>query len=70
MLVLGNDDIRTAEHAAQLYIEGWATQIVISGQEGSGTRGRGSTIYIPESLSLELMFVCVTFHLLDRSLIG
>ncbi|KAH9508887.1 hypothetical protein Btru_050388 [Bulinus truncatus] len=40
MIVLGNDDPRSAEHAADLYHEGWAPLIVISGKEGTGTRGK------------------------------
>ncbi|KAK0041405.1 YdcF family protein [Biomphalaria pfeifferi] len=40
MIVLGNDDPRSAEYAADLFHEGWAPLVVISGKEGSGTRGK------------------------------
>lgn len=40
MIVLGNDDPRCAEHAADLFLEGWADFVLISGKEGTGTRGR------------------------------
>ncbi|CAL1541297.1 unnamed protein product, partial [Lymnaea stagnalis] len=40
MIVLGNDDPRSAEHAADMFLEGWAPLVVISGKEGTGTRGK------------------------------
>lgn len=40
MIVLGNDDPRSAEHAADMFLEGWADFVVISGKEGTGTRGQ------------------------------
>ncbi|KAK7114457.1 uncharacterized protein SCO4629-like [Littorina saxatilis] len=40
MLVLGNSDLRTADHAAKLYREGFAPLVVVSGKEGHGTKGK------------------------------
>lgn len=40
MVVLGNDDPRSAEFAAELFKEGWAPLVVVSGKEGTGTRGK------------------------------
>ncbi|XP_012942124.1 uncharacterized protein LOC106012769 isoform X2 [Aplysia californica] len=40
MVVLGNDDPRSAVHAAELFLEGWAPFVVITGKEGTGTRGK------------------------------
>ncbi|XP_076449477.1 uncharacterized protein SCO4629-like [Babylonia areolata] len=40
ILLLGNSDLRTADHAAKLYHEGLAPLLVVSGREGHGTKGR------------------------------
>ena len=40
MVVLGNDDPRTAEYAADLFLEGWAPLVIVSGKDGSGTKGK------------------------------
>ncbi|CAG5121991.1 unnamed protein product [Candidula unifasciata] len=40
MIVLGNDDPRCAQHAADLFLEGWTDFVLISGKEGTGTRGK------------------------------
>ena len=39
LLVLGSNDPRVAERGADLFIEGWAPILVISGHEGALTRG-------------------------------
>lgn len=39
IFVLGSNDIRVAEHAAKLFLEGYAPFIVFSGGEGELTRG-------------------------------
>nr|MDO8108679.1 YdcF family protein [Candidatus Sigynarchaeota archaeon] len=38
MLVLGSNDVRVAEHAAALFLEGWAPVLVMSGGLGNFTR--------------------------------
>jgi uncharacterized SAM-binding protein YcdF (DUF218 family) len=38
ILGLGNQDIRTAEWAAQLWKDGWAPRILFTGNQGVGTR--------------------------------
>jgi uncharacterized SAM-binding protein YcdF (DUF218 family) len=38
ILVLGSHDLRVAEHAAQLYLDGWAPLIIFSGGLGNFTR--------------------------------
>ncbi|KAK3760091.1 hypothetical protein RRG08_064761 [Elysia crispata] len=40
MIVLGNDDPRTAEYAADLFLEGWAPLVLVTGKDGSGTKGK------------------------------
>lgn len=40
MIVLGNDDPRTADYGAQLFIEGWSPLVLITGKDGSGTKGK------------------------------
>lgn len=37
ILVLGNPDTRTAEHAAKLFLEGWAPLMVFAGNKGNFT---------------------------------
>ena len=39
ILVLGNSDLRTADYAAKLYLEGFAPKVAVSGKEGHGTKG-------------------------------
>lgn len=38
ILALGSNDLRVAEHAADLYLEGWAPLLVFSGNAGALTR--------------------------------
>src|SRR5689334_19033955 len=38
ILVLGSHDLRVAEHAAQLYLEGWAPLLIFSGGLGNFTK--------------------------------
>jgi len=40
ILVLGNNDLRVAEYAAQLYNEGLGTWLLLSGRDGNLTRGK------------------------------
>jgi uncharacterized SAM-binding protein YcdF (DUF218 family) len=40
ILVLGSNDLRVAEYAAELYFQGWAPLIVFSGNAGALTRER------------------------------
>ncbi|GFR69743.1 DUF218 domain [Elysia marginata] len=40
MIVLGNDDPRTAHYAADLFLEGWSPLVLITGKDGSGTKGK------------------------------
>ncbi|XP_061196368.1 uncharacterized protein SCO4629-like [Saccostrea echinata] len=40
ILVLGNHDLRTAEHGASLWLQGVAPWILFSGKEGANTRGK------------------------------
>lgn len=40
ILVLGSNDLRVAEYAAELYLQGWAPLIVFSGNVGALTRAR------------------------------
>jgi uncharacterized SAM-binding protein YcdF (DUF218 family) len=40
ILVLGSNDLRVAEYAAELYLQGWAPLIVFSGNAGALTRER------------------------------
>src|SRR5689334_131065 len=40
ILVLGSNDLRVAEYAADLYLQGWAPLIVFSGNAGVLTRER------------------------------
>src|SRR5689334_6336125 len=39
IFVLGSHDLRVAERAAQLYLEGWAPMIIFSGGLGNFTKG-------------------------------
>lgn len=39
IFVLGSNDVRVAEYAAQLYLEGWASNLVFSGGTGRLTEG-------------------------------
>ncbi|GFO07032.1 hypothetical protein PoB_003353700 [Plakobranchus ocellatus] len=69
MIVLGNDDPRSAEHAADLFLEGWAPLVVISGKEGSGTRGNLPPKSTEAELFQELMVakgVCKRHILLEK----
>lgn len=40
ILVLGSNDLRVAEYAAELYLQGWAPLILFSGNAGALTRER------------------------------
>lgn len=40
ILALGSNDLRVAEHAAKLYLEGWALLLMFSGNVGALTRGK------------------------------
>jgi uncharacterized SAM-binding protein YcdF (DUF218 family) len=40
ILVLGSHDLRVADHAADLYLEGWAPLILFSGNVGALTEGQ------------------------------
>jgi uncharacterized SAM-binding protein YcdF (DUF218 family) len=40
ILALGSNDLRVAEYAADLYLEGWARWLMFSGNTGTFTRGR------------------------------
>ncbi|XP_022251146.1 uncharacterized protein LOC111087735 [Limulus polyphemus] len=40
ILLLGNNDIRTAEYASHLYLNGYGDWLVISGKAGNMTKGR------------------------------
>jgi uncharacterized SAM-binding protein YcdF (DUF218 family) len=40
ILALGSNDLRVAEHAANLYLQGWAPWLMFSGNAGAFTRGR------------------------------
>src|SRR5262245_42432325 len=40
ILALGSSDLRVAEYAADLYLQGWAPLLVCSGNVGTLTRGR------------------------------
>jgi len=40
ILVLGSNDLRVAEYAAELYLQGWAPLVVFSGNAGALTRER------------------------------
>jgi uncharacterized SAM-binding protein YcdF (DUF218 family) len=40
IMVLGSNDIRVAEHAAQLYLDGWAPLLIMSGGLGNFTKGK------------------------------
>ncbi len=42
ILALGSNDLRVAEHAADLYLQGWAPLIMFSGNAGALTRERFS----------------------------
>ncbi|KJY83161.1 hypothetical protein TW81_09100 [Vibrio galatheae] len=39
IFVLGSNDVRVAEHAAQLFLEGWADKLIFSGGIGRLTEG-------------------------------
>ncbi|MEH0688698.1 YdcF family protein [Vibrio cholerae] len=39
LLVLGSNDVRVAEHAAKLYLDGWAKTVIFSGGAGRLTQG-------------------------------
>ena len=54
MIVLGNDDPRTAEYAADLFLEGWAPLVLVTGKDGSGTKGKNVTAKI---ILIEVFFV-------------
>ena len=38
-MVLGNSDVRTAEYAARLWLEGWGEWLLFSGNVGRTTKG-------------------------------
>lgn len=40
ILALGSNDTRVAEHAADLYLQGWAERLMFSGNVGALTRGK------------------------------
>jgi uncharacterized SAM-binding protein YcdF (DUF218 family) len=40
ILALGSNDLRVAEHAANLYLQGWSPQLMFSGNAGAFTRER------------------------------
>ncbi len=40
ILALGSNDLRVAEHAAELYLQGWADRLMFSGNVGALTRGK------------------------------
>jgi uncharacterized SAM-binding protein YcdF (DUF218 family) len=40
ILALGSNDLRVAEYAAELYLQGWAPLLVLSGNAGALTRER------------------------------
>ncbi|MEX2681655.1 MAG: YdcF family protein [Candidatus Sigynarchaeota archaeon] len=40
IMALGSNDIRVAEHAARLYLDGWAPLLVMSGGLGNFTKGK------------------------------
>lgn len=40
ILALGSNDTRVAEHAADLYLQGWAGRLMFSGNVGALTRGK------------------------------
>jgi uncharacterized SAM-binding protein YcdF (DUF218 family) len=40
ILALGSNDLRVAEYAAELYLQGWAPLLVLSGNAGALTRDR------------------------------
>lgn len=40
ILALGSNDVRVAEYAAELYLRGWASRLMFSGNVGALTRGR------------------------------
>jgi len=40
ILALGSNDLRVAEYAADLYLQGWAPWLIFSGNTGTFTRGR------------------------------
>jgi len=40
ILALGSNDLRVAEHAANLYLQGWAPRLMFSGNVGALTRGQ------------------------------
>ena len=40
ILALGSNDLRVAVHAAELYLQGWATLLMFSGNVGALTRGK------------------------------
>src|SRR5215210_4287450 len=40
ILALGSNDLRVAEHAAELYLQGYAPLLMFSGNVGALTRGR------------------------------
>src|SRR5262245_1665244 len=40
ILALGSQDLRVAEYAADLYLNGWAPRLLCSGKAGTFTRGR------------------------------
>jgi hypothetical protein len=40
IMALGSNDTRVAEHAARLYLDGWAPLLVMSGGLGNFTKGK------------------------------
>jgi len=40
ILALGSNDLRVAEHAADLYLQGWSDRLMFSGNVGALTRGK------------------------------
>ena len=44
-MVLGNNDIRVAQHAAKLWLDGYADYILFSGDLGNLTEGKSEQNY-------------------------
>lgn len=55
IFVLGNQDLRTADHAADLYLSGFAPLVVVSGKHGHGTAGSG----IKKSTEASILFFMI-----------
>ena len=56
-MVLGNFDVRTAEYAARLWLEGWGEWLLFSGNLGRMTKGnaRYPGTLIKRQLTLEMI---------------